>query len=225
MDILSFLKFLTGIVFLSIASIQDIREREISPIIFLLMGTFAIFYLFYQFTLNLQIIIIILIFLISFIDLGKWDHILNAVFIIMIFIFNSNIYLFVTSLLLIIYKYMYNFKFFTGKADMRAAISITLLTPMYPETFTPFHIHNNIVSIIFPFSIQVLFYATIINIIIFMPYVFYKNYKNGIRKFPEMLIKIYNKGVWESYQTPFIFSILLAFVLSFIVQIFYFIPS
>ncbi len=225
MDFISLIEFLTGTLFLSIASYQDLKEREINPTIFLILGIFSFVFLIYRFSFNVQIIIMATIFFTSFLELERWDHLLNVSFIMLLIVFHNNPVIFINSILMIFYKYFYYLKLFGGKADMRAAMSITFLVPSYPDTFSPFQVHSSIVSLIFPFSIQVLFYATVINIIIYIPYLLYKNKKNNAVKFPDMLTKIYMDGKWIPYQAPFIFSMLIAFIVSFFIPLFSFIPS
>ncbi|MGC8980553.1 MAG: hypothetical protein ACP5KL_03545 [Thermoplasmata archaeon] len=221
MDVLSMIRFLTGILFLSVASYQDIRDREVNSFIFFLMGIVASALIIYEFFPGA--LIPVLIFFLSFLDLKSFDHVLNILFIvssIFYIIYNGSYIIFILSILLIIYKYLHYTGILPGGADMRAIMAISLLVPYYPETFTGLNVKFQFISIIFPYSIEVLFYAAILNALIYLPYVYYLNYRNKNIKVPEMFTKVYRDGKWVPYETPFIFSITIAFLISFFFSLF-----
>jgi len=224
MDPNSLLRFLIGILFLSIASYQDIKKREVNTIIFLLMGLLGVFLMFLEFRLDIGIFIALIIFIISFFNIKKMDHILNLFLLIILILYlyyGGNKIIFVDSILLLIFKYLYYSGLLMGGADTKAMMAITLLIPYYPVTFTGLDIRTQIVSIIFPYPIEVLFYSVILNALIYMPYLYHFNKKNGFIKMPEMLTKIFKNGKWVKYETPFIFSITLSFIISYIFSLFY----
>ncbi|MVT13581.1 MAG: hypothetical protein GPW16_04800, partial [Euryarchaeota archaeon] len=164
MDPNSLLRFLIGILFLSIASYQDIKKREVNTIIFLLMGLIGIFLMFFEFRLDIGIFIALIIFIISFFNIKKMDHILNIFLLIILILYlyyGGNKIIFVDSILLLIFKYLYYSGLLMGGADTKAMMAITLLIPYYPVTFTGLDIRTQIVSIIFPYPIEVLFYSVI----------------------------------------------------------------
>lgn len=223
MDLISVLRFLLGFAFLSAASYQDLKEREVNALIFLLMGLAAFPILLYEFSVDIGVLIIVSIFIISFFELGKSEHILNAIFLIMLILyitFNGNRIIFADGILLIFYRYLFIAGIMKGGADMRAIMAITLLVPHYPETFTGFDV-NSAISYIFPYSLEVLFYAAVLNVLIYVPYLLFRNIKEGNISFPNMLTKLYSDGKWIPYQTPFVFTITIAFIFSFLFSLFY----
>lgn len=229
MDIYNLIKFLIGVIFLSIASFQDMKDREIMSIIWLIMGIISsIFLILFYFTNIFFVIILIIIFFSWFIELEKIEKYLDIiVFLISMLVLlylNENPVFFVDIILMLAYKYLHYAGILGGKADARAIMAITLLNPLYPELFSSFYARRFIVQLIFPYSLEVLFYAAILNAIIFSIYLFIKNMKNNS---PKELNKIftheYKNNEWVKYQTPFVFSILLGFVLSYIFDLFFFI--
>ncbi|MDP8011500.1 MAG: hypothetical protein ACP5R3_04940 [Thermoplasmata archaeon] len=221
------LKFFIGIAFLAIASYQDIREREITAMIWIFMGITSAILLFIAYSQDIFYVITILaIFFLWFLDIEKYEKyldILSLIILISILFFTKeNLVFFVDGILIIFYKYLYNYGILGGKADARAIMAITLLNPFYPELFLNFYANRSIVSIIFPYSLEVLFYAVIINAIVFIIYLFFINIKNGAKFLPKKIFThIYSNGEWIKYQTPFILSILIAFIISYFFDLFY----
>ncbi|MGC8564912.1 MAG: hypothetical protein ACP5R0_00760 [Thermoplasmata archaeon] len=227
MDLINILKFITGIVFLGIGSYQDLKDREITSFLWLLMGIVASIFLIIEYTSDfLYLTVLILIFFLWFIDIKNYENYIDLVFFItllMLLLFtNEHKFLFVDGVLLLAYKYLYHFGAIGGKADARAIMAISLLNPLYPQLFTNFYSNREIVSIVFPYSLEVIFYAAIINAIIFMIYVLIKNIKNKAeKKLNYIFTHLYVNGEWIKYQTPFIFSMLIAFILSYFFDFFY----
>ncbi|MGC8663838.1 MAG: hypothetical protein ACP5SF_04860 [Thermoplasmata archaeon] len=229
MDLLNATKFIIGLVFLCVGAYQDIKEREISAILWLFMGILASVILF---LINLNdifyIVVFILIFFLWFVDLKTYEKFVDfafLIFLVLILIFTKEgLAFFLDGILMIVYKNFYNFGIIGGKADARAIMAITMLNPLYPELFTSFYANRELVSVIFPYSLEVLFYAVILNAIIFSLYLFIANIKNGAElKMKKIFTHIYRGNEWIKYQTPFIFSLLLAFILSYVFDLFCFI--
>jgi|GEM_PF-2042929 len=227
MDLLNVLKFITGVIFLGIGSYQDLKDREITSFLWLLMGIIASIFLILEYTSDLfYLIVLMLIFFLWFIDIKYYEKYIELIFFITLLILllftNEHKFLFVDGVLLLAYKYLYRFGAIGGKADARAIMAITLLNPLYPQLFTNFYSNREIVSIVFPYSLEVIFYAAIINAIIFMIYVLIKNIKNKAeKKLNYIFTHLYENGEWIKYQTPFIFSMLIAFILSYFFDFFY----
>ncbi|MGC8610555.1 MAG: hypothetical protein ACP5LM_04300 [Thermoplasmata archaeon] len=221
MDLHSILIFISSLIILSIASYQDIKTRYIDNILWLILATIGfilsiIYYKNFWPELTLMYILIIL----WYFDIMFYEYIIDAIILII------NIYLMINSsdisfnidvFLIMIYKYLFILNLIQGKADARAIMSITIISPKYPSGFTYLTNVKNIVNILFPYSLEILFYALIINAIVFGIYVSYKNYKNGAKI---SFTHIYSNGEYKKYETPFIFSITLAFILSYILSLF-----
>lgn len=227
MDLVDVLKFSTGILFLGIGAYQDIKSREITSFVWLLMGLVSSVFLFYQYISDIfYLTILIAIFFLWFIDMKIYEKYIDLFFFILLlavlFFTTEHLFFFIDGILLLAYKYLYRYGALGGKADARAIMAITMLNPTYPELLTKFYANRQIVSIVFPYSLEVLFYAAILNAIIFMIYVFIKNIKNGARlEWKFMFTHVYRNNEWSKYQTPFIFSMFLAFIVSYFFDLFF----
>jgi len=220
---LDIIKFVIALIFLGFASYQDIKTREISNIVWFIMTIFSGSILILS-NLNSNIISVILLiayFYLWYIDLGKLDKYLDIIFFILsiLMILRGQIYG-ESILLLIIFKTLYRINVIKGKADARAMMALTILYPFYPELTLFKSNERYILNIIFPYPIEVLFYAAIIGFL-FSFYLFFRNLSKG-NVSRKMFTNIYDGGEWKIYYVPFIFCILLGFILSNLFDLFYF---
>ncbi len=220
---LDLIKFGIGLIFLGFASYQDIRTREISNFVWFIMTIFSGSILILS-NLNsniLSVVFLIVYFYLWYIELGKYDKYLDIIFlilsIIMIIIgqkYGESI------LLIIIFKTLYRTNVIKGKADARAIMALTILYPFYPS-ITLFQSNERyILNIIFPYPFEVLFYSAIVSIL-FSIYLFLKNLSKGYVS-SKMFTRVYDGKDWKIYYVPFIFCILIGFILSYLFDLFYF---
>ncbi|MGC8584626.1 MAG: hypothetical protein ACP5RZ_00555 [Thermoplasmata archaeon] len=221
MDLHSTLIFIIGLIFLSYASYHDIKTREIYSIVWFLMAVsgYILSMIYYSNGWEILTLMFIVISLWYF-ELMFYEYIIDIIIIIINFYLmlnTNNISFNIDLFLVIIYKYFYHINLMPGKADARAMMSLTLLSPNYSDGFGPYSHVNYVVNILFPYSLEILFYALILNAIIFGSYVAWKNHKNNVEI---SFTHLYENGEYKKYQTPFILSITLSFIISFFFSLF-----
>ncbi len=212
---LDLIRFLIAIPFFLYASYSDWKERLISPMVWFILGFFAIGLDIYQFhSLNSIIALLpsIIIFYEWFLEWeGKEKYIQYALWCISALLWLYSIFasaepaLIMMFVMLVIFRGLYWLKIIRGRADARAMMSVAILQPHYPKflnfpVFVPEHLE--IVQFTFPFAFLTLLYAAIAALI----YILGMLLRNLIRRdigFPEMFIgyripidEVEKKQVW-----------------------------
>lgn len=177
----------------SIASYQDIKDREISSIIWFLSGGAGLILILLEHGYKAIFCVISVIFLFyptffEFSNKAKIIFVSIGIAIFIVDIIYSQAYQLVSPPLVILLGHLlYRTRVLMGGADAKAFMVLGIMFPVYPS-ISIFSIPPNreFYNVVFPFAITVILYASLA-LVLLIPYNIAINLRRGKIKFPHML--------------------------------------
>jgi len=206
-----------GIIFLALASAQDLRSRRVNDVVWIVLGSLAIIFIIAQLVTDnarweyyLVLVPIAILFFDVFWDReaiyqeGKFQfvplpialYIISLVVMIWLLLsFYTDTYflmLFTAPVMILVCYGLYYSRLIKGGADAKALICISILLPYYPVLYgypmvNPGAPFIEGMSIMFPFALVVLLNASILMLFVPIAFLFYNIGKRSV-KFPQCFV-------------------------------------
>lgn len=210
-------RLIIGIIFLALASAQDLKSRRVNDVVWIVLGSLAIVFLIAQLVNDnarweyyLVLVPIAILFFDVFWDReaiyseGKFQfvpvpivlYIISLVVMIwLLFSFYTDTYflmLFTAPVMILVCYGLYYSRLIKGGADAKALICISILIPYYPVLYgypmvNPGAPFLEGMSIMFPFALVVLLNASILMLLIPVAFLFYNIGKRNV-KLPQCFV-------------------------------------